>query len=79
MKPIIISTRLKNLQNSKCCVHTFRHTYATHQLEAGQNIVAVKEALGHSLIQTTLMYLHIAKIDTKNRFGCLDKLYEKQA
>lgn len=61
------------------CVHTFRHTYATHQLEAGQNIVAVKEALGHSLIQTTLMYLHIAKIDSQNRFGCLDKLYEKQA
>jgi len=61
------------------CVHTFRHTYATHQLEAGQNIVAVKEALGHSRIETTLMYLHIAKIDSQNRFGCLDKLYEKQA
>jgi len=73
----------KALQKTKIrksvCVHTFRHTYATHQLEAGQNIVAVKEALGHSLIQTTLMYLHIAKIDQQNRFGCLDKLYEKQA
>lgn len=60
------------------CVHTFRHTYATHQLEAGQNIVAVKEALGHSRIEATLIYLHIAKIDPVNRFGCLDKLYEKQ-
>ncbi len=60
------------------CVHTFRHTYATHQLEAGQNIVAVKEALGHSRIETTLIYLHVAKIDPTNRFGCLDKLYEKQ-
>jgi len=60
------------------CVHTFRHTYATHQLEAGQNIVAVKEALGHALIQTTLMYLHIAKINPNNRIGCLDKLYEKR-
>ena len=60
------------------CVHTFRHTYATHQLEAGQNIIAVKEALGHSRIETTLIYLHIAKIDPNNRFGCLDKLYEKQ-
>ena len=60
------------------CVHTFRHTYATHQLEAGQNIVAVKDALGHSRIEATLIYLHIAKIDPVNRFGCLDKLYEKQ-
>ena len=60
------------------CVHTFRHTYATHQLEAGQNIVVVKEALGHSLITTTLMYLHIAKIDQQNMFGCLDKLYGNQ-
>jgi len=60
------------------CVHTFRHTYATHQLEAGQNIVVVKEALGHSRIEATLIYLHIAKIDPTNRFGCLDKLYEKQ-
>ena len=60
------------------CVHTFRHTYATHQLEAGQNIVAVKEALGHSRIEATMIYLHIAKIDPTNRFGCLDKLYEKQ-
>ncbi len=59
------------------CVHTFRHTYATHQLEAGQNIVAVKEALGHSRIEATLIYLHVAKIDPTNRFGCLDKLYEK--
>ena len=60
------------------CVHTFRHTYATHQLEAGQNIVVVKEALGHSRIEATLIYLHVAKIDPLNRFGCLDKLYEKQ-
>jgi site-specific recombinase XerD len=81
--PTMIRNILKNaLQKTgikkSVCVHTFRHTYATHQLEAGQNIVAVKEALGHVMIQTTLMYLHIAKIDPNNRFGCLDKLYEKQ-
>ncbi len=56
------------------CVHTFRHTYATHQLEAGQNIVAVKEALRHSRIETTLMYLHIAKTGPDNRFGCRQAL-----
>lgn len=56
-------------------VHTLRHTYATHQLEAGQNIVSVKEALGHVMIETTLIYLHIAIIEPLRNFGCLDALY----
>ena len=59
------------------CVHTLRHTYATHQLEAGQNIVSVKEAMGHVVIETTLMYLHIARINHKGSFGSLDILYGK--
>jgi len=57
------------------CVHTFRHTYATHQLEAGQNIMTVKELLGHVDIRTTLLYLHIARLTTVNKFGCMDFLY----
>jgi len=47
------------------CVHTLRHTYATHQLEAGQNIMVLKESLGHVDIRTTLIYLHIAHQWTK--------------
>lgn len=57
------------------CVHTLRHTYATHQLEAGQNIMNVKEAMGHGDIRTTLIYLHIAQLETTGRFGCMDALY----
>jgi site-specific recombinase XerD len=61
----------------KICVHTLRHTYATHQLEAGQNILVLKESLGHADIRTTLMYLHIAQLDTVKKFGCMGPLYEK--
>lgn len=57
------------------CVHTLRHTYATHQLESGQNIMTLKESLGHGDIRTTLMYLHIVQLDTVKKFGCLDILY----
>jgi len=57
------------------CVHTFRHTFATHQLESGQNIVSVKNAMGHVLLDTTLVYLHIAKPNVTNNKGCLDNLY----
>ncbi len=59
------------------CVHTLRHTYATHQLEAGQNIMMLKNALGHASIDTTLIYLHVAKISQINSFGCLESLYGK--
>ena len=59
------------------CVHTLRHTYATHQLESGQNIMVLKESLGHADIRTTLIYLHIAQLDPVRKFGCMESLYEK--
>ena len=59
------------------CVHTLRHTYATHQLEAGQNIMVLKESLGHADIRTTLIYLHIAQLGPVKKFGCMEALYEK--
>lgn len=58
-------------------VHSLRHTYATHQLEAGQNIMVLKESLGHESIASTLMYLHIAQLDTVKKFGCMESLYGK--
>lgn len=57
------------------CMHTFRHTFATHQLEAGQNIVSVKEAMGHALLSATMIYLNIARLTANNVCGCLDNLY----
>jgi len=56
-------------------VHTLRHTYATHQLEAGQNIMVLKDSLGHANIATTLIYLHIAQLDNVRKFGCMESLY----
>lgn len=57
------------------CMHTFRHTFATHQLEAGQNIVSVKEAMGHAQLSATMIYLNIARLTASNVCGCLDNLY----
>lgn len=61
--------------NKDVCMHTFRHTFATHQLEAGQNIVSVKEAMGHALLSATMIYLNIARLKANNVSGCLDNLY----
>ena len=41
-------------------VHTLRHCFVTHALEAGTDILYIKELLGHSCFETTNVYLHIA-------------------
>ena len=57
------------------CVHTLRHSFATHMLEDGVDIVTIKEQLGHAHIQTTMIYLHVAKIPRSEVRSPLDTLY----
>ena len=61
--------------SKEACVHTLRHSFATHLLEQGVDIVTIKEQLGHAHIQTTMMYLHVAKVNRTMAHSPLDRLY----
>ena len=58
------------------CVHTLRHSYATHLLEFGMDIDTIKSLLGHAHLTTTMVYLHVARISNTDRFSPFDRLYE---
>lgn len=55
-------------------LHTLRHCFASHALEDGMNIRSLQHLLGHSSIQSTMIYLHVSDVPLQGTFSPLDRL-----
>ena len=72
---VIKECRPKVNTQKKFTTHTLRHSYATHLLEDGLNIMCLKELLGHAHIETTIVYLQVSNSGSSVKFSPLDTLF----
>jgi len=63
---IKVASQKANL-NKKVTSHIFRHSYATHLLQAGIDLRSIQELLGHKSVETTMIYTHVVSEMNKSK------------
>jgi site-specific recombinase XerD len=64
--------RAAGIHKRQVSLHTLRHSYATHLLEAGVNIRAIQRYMGHTNLETTMVYLHLTQKGQEDAYHLID-------
>lgn len=86
-KPINVNTIQKAFKTSlqiagiqkPVSMHSLRHSFATHFLENGGNLIKLKELLGHRNLRTTMMYVHLQHKDLIKAISPFDHMQEDRS
>ena len=63
-----------SIRKRQVSIHTLRHSYATHLLEGGVHVRAVQRYLGHSNLETTMVYLHLTSKGQDDSFTIINNV-----
>jgi site-specific recombinase XerD len=82
MSPTAVQGAMKKITRQinfgkKVSTHTLRHSYATHLLEAGVSLRVIQQYMGHSSLQTTMVYLHLTDSAAADARQTIEKLFQR--
>ena len=62
LRYLVSKTEIPELQEKEIGLHTLRHSIATHLLQAGMKLESISRFLGHSSLESTQIYTHLAGV-----------------